>query len=193
MKSALFALSLFIAAATFAQGMAIVDMEAVLARHPNTPNDKKLLEDTLAEFSKERDTLRETLNAKRADLEKQVKEAQNPMLAPAKVEELRQQCEAKYTELQRESEAAEQKMAGRSRELSELEARLIKRTTQEIQAHITAYAKKRGLDAVIYKNAVAYVKPALDITEPIVMLCGGKSEPKDTSKGAEELKAPAKP
>ena len=95
MKSALFALSLFIAAATFAQGMAIVDMEAVLARHPNTPNDKKLLEDTLAEFSKERDTLRETLNAKRADLEKQVKEAQNPMLAPAKVEELRQQCEAK--------------------------------------------------------------------------------------------------
>lgn len=169
----------------------VVDMEAVIAHHPNTPSDKKLLEDTLAEFSQERDALRSAIKAKQAELEKQLKEAQNPMLAPAKVEEMRKACEAKYAELQRDTEAAEQKMAGRSRELSELEERLVKRTTKEIQAHIEAYAKEKGFQVVLYRNMVPYVVPERDITDLIIVLCGGKPEPKDPSKGADELKPAA--
>ncbi|MGN0885911.1 MAG: OmpH family outer membrane protein [Candidatus Spyradenecus sp.] len=169
----------------------VVDMEAIIAHHPNTPNDKKLLEDTLAEFSQERDALRAAIKAKQADLEKQVQEAQNPMIAPAKAEELRKACEAKFREIQRDTDAAEQKMASRSRELSDLEDRLLKRTTKEIQAHIAAYSKEKGFQVVLYKNMVPYVTPERDITDLIIILCGGKPEPKDTSKGADELKPAA--
>ena len=192
MKKILFALTLTFTAVLSALPIAIVDMEAVLAHHPNTPNDKKLLEDTLADFTKERDALREALKAKQADFDKQLKEAQNPMLAPAKVEELRKQCEAKYAELQQESEAAERKMASRSRELSDLEARLVKRTAQAIQAQIAAYAKEKGYSVVVYKNAVAYSEPTLDITNPIIVLCGGQPDKVDKAKESKELKAPEK-
>lgn len=178
------------AAAVDVPEVVVVDMEVVLAHHPNTPNDKKLLEDTLAEFTQERDALRDAIKAKQADLEKQVKAAQNPMLAPAKVEELRKACEAKYAEIQRDTDAAEQKMASRSRELSELEARLIKRTSQEIQAHIAAYAKEKGYRLVVYKNVVPYAAPELDITDLIIVLCGGRPDKKPTAMPAEAL-APA--
>lgn len=179
------------AAAASVPSIVVVDMEAIIAHHPNTPSDKKLLEDTLAEFSQERDALRAAIKAKQADLEKQVQEAQNPMLAPAKADELRKACEAKFREIQRDTDAAEQKMAGRSRELSDLEDRLLKRTTKEIQAHIAAYSKEKGFQVVLYKNMVPYVTPERDITDLIIVLCGGKPEPKDTSKGADELKPAA--
>lgn len=192
MKTKLLALAVLCACAVSAQTIAMVDMEKILERHPNTPNDKQLLETTLAEFSKERDTLRATIESKQAELEKRIKEAQNPMLAPAKADELRKSCEALYNSIQRETDAAEQKMAGRSRELSELEARLIKRTSKEILAHIEAYAKEKGYDMVVYKNAVPYVKKNLDITNQIIVLCGGKPEKVETSKGADELAAPEK-
>lgn len=190
MKTKLFTLAALCACLLSAQTVVTVDMEKILESHPNTPNDKQLLETTLAEFSKERDTLRDAIEAKQAELEKRVKEAQNPMLAPAKSDELRKSCEALYTTIQRETDAAEQKMASRSRELSELEARLIKRTSKEIQAHIAAYAKEKNYDMVVYKNAVPYVKAGLDITDQIIILCGGLPEKKDTSKGADELAAP---
>lgn len=189
-RIALSAATALLAVAAFAQSIAVVDMEAVLAKHPNTPNDKKLLESTLADYTKERDALRAKLEAKQADVEKQMREAQNPMLAPAKAEELRKSCQAALQSLDEESRAAEAQMAERSRTLSEMERKLIKRTTEEIQAHISAYAKEKGYDLVVYKNLVPYVRPERDITDRVILLCGGTPDKKDTSKPAQELKAP---
>lgn len=189
-RIALSAATVLLAVAAFAQSIVVVDMEAVLAKHPNTPNDKKLLESTLADYSKERDALRAKLEAKQADVEKQMREAQNPMLAPAKAEELRTACQAAVRSLEEEGRAAEAQMAERSRTLSEMERKLIKRTTDEIQAHIAAYAKEKGYDLVVYKNLVPYVCPERDITDRIIVLCGGVPDKKDTSKSAKELKAP---
>ncbi len=184
------ALSLLISVAAFAQTLAVVDMEAVLAKHPNTPSDKKLLESTLADYSKERDALRDAIKAKEADLEKQVLEAQNPMLAPARAEELKRACQSAFEAIEEARRAAEAQMAERSRTLSEMERKLIKRTSEEIQAHIAAYAKEKGYDLVLYKNIVAYTNPAHDITDAIIVLCGGKPDKKSTAKSAKELKAP---
>lgn len=189
------------AALSFAKGIAVVDMEAILEAHPNTPNDKKLLETTLEEYSQERDTLRKVLEEKQVALEKMVKSAQNPMLAPAKAAELKKSCETAYQELEKARENAELQMQQRSRDLSELERRLIKRTSEEIVEHIKAYAKEQGFDAVVYKNVVPYVAAELDITQTIITLCGGKATPaakpaaakqKDTSKAGSELAPPAK-
>ncbi len=186
-RIALSAATLLLAVAAFAKGIAVVDMEAVLAKHPNTPNDKKLLESTLADYTKERDALRAALEAKQADLERQMQEAQNPMLAPAKAEELKKACQAAFEGIESDRRAAEAQMAERSRTLSEMERKLIKRSTDEIQAHIAAYAKEKGYDLVVYKNMVAYVRPEQDITDRVIVLCGGIPDKKDTSKPAKEL------
>ena len=168
----------------FAKGIAVVDMEKILEAHPNTPNDKKLLETTLDEYSKERDALRKVLEEKQAALEKMVKNAQNPMLAPAKAAELKKACESAYQDLEQARDNAEMQMQQRSRELSDLERRLIKRTTEEVNELIAAYAKEQGYDAVIYKNVVPYVADELDITQTVIGLCGGKPAAKPAKKAA---------
>ena len=50
MKTVLTSLSaLMLAATVCASNIAVIDMETILEAHPNTPNDKKLLETTLVE------------------------------------------------------------------------------------------------------------------------------------------------
>lgn len=176
-----------------AHTVAVVDMEAALASHPNTPNDRKTLETTLADYTKERDTLRADLERRMADLEKQRAEAQNPMLAPAKAEELRKTLEGRLRELQEAGRRAEAQMAQRSQTLSEMERSFINRTSKEIETHIAAYAKEKAIDVVLYKNATPYVKPDLDITDAIITRCGGTPPAKDAAKDGETLAPPAKP
>lgn len=173
-----------------AKGFAVIDMETILEAHPNTPNDKKLLETTLEDYSEERDVLRAQLEEKQSALEKMVQNAQNPMLAPAKAAELKAKCEKAFKELEEQRARAEEQMQARSRELSELERRLIKRTSEEVLEHVKAYAKAQGYDAVMYKNMVPYVVDELDITDEIITLCGGK--PKAKAKEKTEKAAPVK-
>ncbi|MEG2415346.1 MAG: OmpH family outer membrane protein [Kiritimatiellia bacterium] len=174
-----------------AQTIAVVDMEAVLAKHPNTPNDKKQLELTMEDYSKERDTLKADIQAKEEDLRKKIQEAQNPMLAPAKADELKKACAVSQGNLERDYRAAEMQMQKRGRDLSDLEQRLIKRTSAEISAHIAAYAKDKNFDIVLYKNITPYVSDSCDITDEIIVLCGAVPDKKDTSKAGKELNAPA--
>ncbi len=193
MKKSFTLAALLVVASAIAQSIVVVDMEEVLAQHPNTPSDKKVLEATIADYTKERNDLRANLEQKEAELERMIKEAQNPMLAPAKAEELRKACEYAYRELERAQMAAEAKMAERSRQLSEMEARLIKRTSEEIQLTIAKYAEVQGYDIVLYKNVVPYVKADYDITNEVILLCGGKLKTPDLGTPAEELKAPLSP
>lgn len=192
MKTTLLALAFALPCALLAQSIAVVDMERVLANHPNTPNDQKTLEATLADYSKERDALRVELERLAGERDQTIKDAQNPMLAAAKAEELRQRAAQQDRALQEAAQRAEAQMAERSRTLSEMERRFIKRTTDEIQAHIKAEAKKKGYDVVLYKDAVPYVKPDCDITDRIIVLCGGIPPKADTAKDGEELAPPAK-
>ncbi len=199
MKKFLTLTALFTVATAIAQSIVVVDMEEILARHPNTPSDKKVLESTLADYTQERDELRQGLDKQQAELERKIKEAQNPMLAPAKADELRKACEVAFRQLEQDQIAAEQKMAERTRQLAEMEKRLIKRTTDEIQRKIADYAIMQGYDLVLYKNLVPYGTTDLDITEEIVVLCGGKAkEPavkapvKDTVAPVVAPKAPVK-
>lgn len=192
MKTTLLALAFALPCALLAQSIAVVDMERVLANHPNTPNDQKTLEATLADYSKERDALRVELERLAGERDQTIKDAQNPMLAAAKAEELRQKAAQQDRALQEAAQRAEAQMAERSRTLSEMERRFIKRTTDEIQAHIKAEAEKKGYDVVLYKDAVPYVKPDCDITDRIIVLCGGIPPKQDTAKDGETLTPPAK-
>lgn len=192
MKSVLTLTFMAAAAAVFAQKIAVFDMEAVIARHPNTPKDKEQLEMTMADYTKERDTLRDGLVAKEEALRKKLQEAQNPMLAPAKADELRKACMAMQNELEQAAAAAENQMRRRSQDLAELEQRLIRRTSDEIIQLVSAYAKEKGFDLVLYKNVVPYCKDALDITDEAIVLCGGMPERNETAKDGKDLPPPEK-
>lgn len=179
-------------AALHAQTLAVVDMEKALAHHPNTPNDQKLLESTLAEYTKERDALRADIDRRMDERDQALKDAQNPMLAPAKADELRKLAEDKTRDIEAAIRRADAQMAERSNTLSEMERNLIKRTTDEILAHIEAYAKENKLDLVLYKNVVPYAKDGLDITDRIIARCGGTPPKADAAKDGAELAPPAK-
>ncbi len=192
MKRLLLALALALpTCCLLAQHIAIVDMERVLANHPNTPNDRKTLETTLATYTEERDKLRADIERQAADLEKQVQEARNPMIAPAKAEELRKAAEAAAKALDEAQRLAESRMAERSRTLTEMERSFVNRTSMEIQKTIGAYAKEKGLDLVLYANVVPYAKDGLDITDAIITRCGGTPPKRDTAKDGAALPPPA--
>lgn len=158
------------ASAALAQSIAIVDMEAILAVHPNTPGDKKQLELTLSDYSKERDTLRANLEKMDAEVGKLAKDSQNPMYAPEKQRQLREDAMKLNDQLQAATRDAEMQMEKRKRDLQELEARLLKRTGEEIIAVVNAYAKDKKIDLVLYKQAVAFRVDSMDITEPVIAL-----------------------
>ena len=183
-------LSLLFAAAAMAQSIAVIDMEAVIEAHPNTPNDKQQLEMTLADYSKERDALRAELKKISDDLSKRVRDAENPMLAPAKAAEMKRAAEAAFEDFRNRQAKAESQMQQRSRDLGDLERRLIRRTSDEIRATVKAYAEKQGYDAVLLKNATLYAVPALDITDRVITLCGGTPKPRGSK--ASEKPATAK-
>jgi Skp family chaperone for outer membrane proteins len=183
----------FVAMTVSAGGIAVIDMERILEAHPNTPNDKKLLETTLEDYSEERDALRAALDEKQAALEKMVQSAQNPMLAPAKVAELKTKCEKAFKELEDQRMKAETQMQSRSRELAELERRLIKRTSEAVIEQLQVYAKEKGYDAVVYKNMVPYVTAELDITDEIIKICGGTPAVTEEEPLAAEAPAAEKP
>ncbi len=171
----------------FAQTIAVFDMEEVLAKHPNTPKDKEQLELTMADYSKERDALREELNKKEELIRKKIQDAQNPMLSPTKVEEIRKECMKIQEELETAAATAENQMRSRAQQLSELEKRLIKRTSDAVNTLVAAYAKEKGIDLVLYKNVVPYCAESMDITAQIVALCGGEATV------AAQPEAPVKP
>ncbi len=191
MKHLLTLACMFATALLCAQKIVVFDMEVVLEKHPNTPKDKEQLELTMADYSKERDVLREELMKKDELLRKKAQEMQNPMLAPVKVEELRKECMALQAELENAATAAENQMRRRAQDLSELEKRLIKRTTDEVLAHVNAYAKEKGYDLVLYKNVVPYCADALDITDHVIVLCGGKPDAEAEAKEGASLPPPA--
>lgn len=178
--------------ALFAQNVAIIDMDSLLRNHPNTPNDKKQVELTLQDYSTERDTLRKELESKDAAIGNIIKEIQNPMFGEEKKKQLGEEGEKLRQQLIADTQAAEQKMQQRSRDLQDLESRLIKRTGEDIQAVVKEYAEKRGYDVVYFKAAVVYAKESVDITKQIQAVVDAKKASAATAE-AKKAVAAAKP
>lgn len=174
MKLTLLFSLLLSASLALATNVVSVDMAVVLEHHPNTPSDRQLLKDTYDDFSKKRDALSDEVTALQEALAQMVKEAQNPMLSAARSEELRNAAEAKYRELEEKKTSAEEEMRQCTRSYEELNSRLSRRTVKDIQEKIAAYAKEQGYDIVLDRASVPYVTPACDITNTVIVLCGGK-------------------
>jgi Skp family chaperone for outer membrane proteins len=194
MKKTFTFFSVLFCASLMAQKIAVVDIDMVLENHPNTVGDRKTLEITIEEYTTERDQLLEDIKKRESELEMLAKQVQNPMLAQVKIDELRKKGETLYAELTQAKQALEAQVAKRRKDLQELDARLVRRSTKDVIEKIDAYAKEMGYDLILDKRNVPYVKSTYDVTNEIIVRCGGtlntpKVEPDATN---EKLEQPAK-
>lgn len=164
--------------------IAVVDMEELVRLHPNTASDKKLLERTLKEFNAEKESLKSRAEEARKAFESAVKAAQDPALADA----ARKGKEGEAMRCRETAIAAErefnEKMRQMQNQLTEQEVRMLKRTSEEIDEVVSAYAKEKSLQLVLQlpgrkmatASSVLYAVPSLDITPAIMKRMGIKPD-----------------
>ena len=176
--AAALALSLSLTASA-QQKIAVVDLEKLIRLHPNTAEDKKQLEATLKDYNKQKEQLQSVAASTRKAFEAAVREATNPALSEA----AKQKAEAAALEkrqaaLEADRNAAEE-IRKLQRDLNAQELKMLKRTSDEIERTIAAYAKGNGIDLVLQLpsklspgTGVVYSKPEMDITAAIMKLLG---------------------
>ncbi|MGI6098295.1 MAG: OmpH family outer membrane protein [Lentisphaerae bacterium] len=164
--------------------IAVVDLEELVSLHPNTAADKKLLEQTLKEFTAEKEELKERFEKARDAFEEAVKEVQNPALS----EKAKKKAEDEALKRRTAALNAEREMSERvralQRQLTEQEVRMLKRTASEIEDAIAGYARAKKIDLVLQLpgeklgavSGVLYAAPPLNITTNIMTLLGIRPE-----------------
>ncbi len=176
-------------AAAHAATIAVVDMNDLVRLHKNTPQDKNTLEMKLKDFQKERDELRANLETMGMELEKAAKEVDNPVLSEKNRINAREAAMKLQRDLIAAERAAQEKMAGRQREMQEDETRFLRRTSEDIRQNIKAYAESKKIDIVIDMQALPYFNTSVEITDDILRLMG--VDPKLRAKEEKPAEKPA--
>ena len=192
-------LALFLSlTASAQQKIAVVDLEKLIRLHPNTAEDKKQLEATLKDYNKQKEQLQSVAAATRKAFEAAVREATNPALSEA----AKQKAEAAALEkrqaaLEADRNAAEE-IRKLQRDLNAQELKMLKRTSDEIERAVAAYAKGNGIDLVLQLpsklspgTGVVYSKPEMDITAAIMELMGIPDEEPEEEEDEKQSDAPA--
>ncbi len=160
--------------------LAVVDMEQLVQRHPNTASDKKLLEQTLQEYSEQKETLQSLAETARKAYEAAAKEAQNPALSDKAKQRQEEDAQRKREAAVRADREYSETVRNLQRQLTDQEMRMLKRTYAEIQGVIAAHAKENGLSLVMElpgrklgnASGVVYSEASLDITTAILTRMG---------------------
>ncbi len=194
------ALALFLSlTASAQQKIAVVDLEKLIRLHPNTAEDKKQLESTLQDYNKQKEQLQSVAASTRKAFEAAVREATNPALSEA----AKQKAEAAALEKRQAALEADrnatEKIRELQRDLNAQELKMLRRTSDQIERAIAAYAKGNGIDLVLQLpsklsagSGVIYSKPEMDITQAIMKLMGiPDEEPEEEDDDAKQADAPA--
>lgn len=183
MHTRLVALLAVLAASSLAAAdlkLAVVDMEQLVQRHPNTTSDKKLLEQTLQEYSEQKETLQSLADSARKAYEGAAKEAQNPALSDKAKQRQEEDAQRKREVAVRAEREYSETVRNLQRQLTDQEMRMLKRTYAEIQGVIAAHAREHGLDLVMElpgrklgnPSGVVYSHESLNITAAILKRMG---------------------
>ena len=183
--------SVCLAGAALAQssGIAVIDLETLVRLHPNTASDKKLLEQTLKEFTGEKDQLQARLEAARKAFEAAVRDVQNPALSEKAKKKVEDDAMTKRSTLVDAEREYNETVRSLQRQLTEQEMRMLKRTTAEIEEAVAGYAKAKQLQLVLQLpgeklgavSGVIYAAPPLNITTNIMKLMGINPVPVNTA------------
>lgn len=162
-----------LAASAFADfKIATVEMMTLVRSHPQYESDRTLLTETEKDYQKKLDGLRSDLDAIQEEGRKISEQMKNPMLSQAAKEKI----EKEMIDIQNRFLAGQQKLRNEAmrsqQELQDLEARCLKRTSDDIRKKVAAYAKKNGYDMVLDSAAAVYAKEGTDVTDPVLKAMG---------------------
>ena len=191
MKKIVFALALVPALAMADMKIGTVEMMTLVRNHKSYESNKRFLTDSEKESSARLDSMRKDVDKIQADGQKLAEEAQNPMLAAAK----RQEIEKQLVEIQKKYVVAQQQLRSEAmraqQDLQTTEAKFLKITGEDLRKVINEFAEKNGYDMVIDSTAVPYFKAAFNVTDEVLKAMGvdpakavkpGKEESNDEGK-----------
>ena len=167
-----------------APAIAVVDLEELVRLHPNTASDKKLLEQTLKEFTAQKEQLQTRFDSARKAFEEAVREVQNPALSEKAKKKAEDEALTRRTAAVEAERELTETVRSLQRQLTDQEVRMLKRTTAEIEEAVAAYARTQKLALVLQLpgekigavSGVLYAAPPMNITTNIMKLMGIRPE-----------------
>ena len=186
MKNLLF-LAMMVAAMAVSAEMKLgtVDMLLLVKNHPNYDSNKTLLTSTDKDYQKKLEKIKSEGDSLQDEGKKLMDQMRNPMLtAKAKAD-----IEKQLGDIQQKLMGIEQRYRSEAvrcrQDLQDLEARLLKTTTDDLRKRIAKYAAANGYDLIFDSNAAAYATKTLDVTDAMLKDLG--VDPKE-AKGRDEGK-----
>ena len=162
-----------------------VDMMVLVKNHPNYDSNKTLLTSTDKDYQKKLEKIKSEGDSIQEEGKKLMEQMRNPMLTvKAKTD-----IEKQLGDIQQKLMGIEQRYRSEAvrcrQDLQDLEARLLKTTTDDLKKRIGKYAAANGYDLILDSNAAAYATKTLDVTDTMLKELG--VDPKE-AKGRDEGK-----
>jgi len=173
MKKLVFSLALVAAMGASAElKYGVVDMLVLVRNHPNYDSNKTLLTSTDKDYQKKLDLIKDDGEKLQAEGKKLAEQLRNPMLlAKAKAE-----SEKQLMELQQKLMGIEQRYRNEAlrcrQDLQDLEARLLKTTTDDLRKRLAKFAEKNMYDFIFDSNAAPFAKKTYDVTDEMLKALG---------------------
>ena len=150
-----------------------VDMLTLVRNHKSYETNKKFLTDSEKESQDKIEGMRGEVEKLETEGRKLAEEAQNPMLAAGK----RQELEKKLIEIQKKYVGAQQAIRSEAmraqQDLQGMEAKFLKITGDDLRKVIREFAEKNGYDLIVDVTAAPYSKKSLDVTDGVLTAMGG--------------------
>jgi len=176
-----------------------VDMERVLAVHPETKDAEAVLEKQIKEFEAEKDSMLAKFERMKKEFEQARQEVDSKALSAAGQEKKKQEAEEKLIALRDFETEVRQTSMLRQKQLSDRKKRMRERIVGQIRVIIQTYAAKKGLVLVLDSapmldgpGVVVYSIPKMDITDDIAKIAAAMKVEKPAAETG-GLEKPAKP
>jgi len=171
--------------ATAEMKIGVVDLMVLIRNHPNYDSNKELLTSTDKDYKKKLDDIKSDGDALQEEGKKLAEQMRSPMLA----DKAKADVEKRLMEIQQKLIGIEQRYRSEAvrcrQDLQDLEARLLKTTTDDLRKRIAKFAEEKGYDLVLDKTATPFSKAEYDVTDD--MLSAMNVDPK-AAKGRDEGK-----
>ena len=186
MKRLVFAAMAAVAlSATAEMKVGVVDLMVLVRNHPNYDSNKELLTSTDRDYKKKLEEIKSEGETLQEEGKKLAEQMRSPMLA----EKAKADVEKRLMDIQQKLMAIEQRYRSEAvrcrQDLQDLEARLLKTTTDDLRRRMAKFAEEKGYDMVFDKTATPFAKDEYDVTDD--MLSAMNVDPK-TAKGRDEGK-----
>jgi Skp family chaperone for outer membrane proteins len=169
--------------------VAVVNMSRVIRAYPDTESAETVLKGQVEEFEAEQKELVSRGEKLREEFDEIREQAENKALSESARDKKIEQAREKAEDLRQFERDAREKVRLRQRQLADQELRLRRRIVDKLRGVVQEYAADKGLSLVLDTSrdpkgidTVVFSSEALDITEDIIKLSGGKESAESPEK-----------